>query len=152
MKAGKTECMTFGTTQKVKKSNDLNITYQNKTVSCTTKYKYLGLNLDQTLCLSDHSTATYKKACGRLYLLQRLRSQLTVKAATTIYQTMLLPLFTYCSIITSQTSNTQKQKIESFEERARKIIQPVTVLPKIDDLTKKKVCVNVYKCLNGDTC
>ena len=85
-------------------------------------------------------------------LLQRLRPQLTVKAAVAIYQTMLLPLFTYCSIITSQTSNTHKKKIKSFEERARKIIQPEAILPSIDEITKKKVCANVYKCLSGDTC
>ena len=152
LKAGKTECMTFGTHQKVKKATDLVISYKSKSINSTTKYKYLGVNLDPSLRLSDHCSITYKKACGRLYLLQRLRPHLTMEAALAIYQTMLLPLFTYCSIITLQTSNTYKRKIQSFEERAHKIIKPATVLPKIDEVTNKKVCINMYKCLKGDTC
>ena len=114
------------------------------------------MSLDQSLSLSEHTANTYKKAVGRLYLLTRLRSQLTVKAATCIYQSMVLPLFTYCSIITCQTSNTHKQKVKSFEDRARKVIfrkQPTeNTIPSIDHLMKKKLCLNVFKCLNENTC
>jgi len=108
----------------------------------------------------DKVSSTYyllhKKAVGRLYLLTRLRSQLTVKAATCIYQSMLLPLFTYCSIITYQTNNTYKQKLKSFENRAHKVIfrnQPADyTITSIDHLLKKRLCINVYYCLNESIC
>jgi hypothetical protein len=155
MKAGKTECMIFGTAQRTK-NKEMKIKYRQNTISYTRKYKYLGVSLNQSLSLSEHTASTYKKAVGRLYLLNRLRSQLTVKAATCIYQSMLLPLFTYCSIITCQTNNTYKQKVKSFEHRAHKVIfrnQPtVNTLPSIDHLMKKRLCLNLYKCLNGNVC
>jgi hypothetical protein len=154
MKPGKTECMIFGTAQRTK-NKELSITYRQKEISNTTAYKYLGINLDKALNLSMHSNTIYKKAIGRLYLLQRLRSQLTTKAATAIYKSMLVPLFTYCSIITCQTNETHKKKVKSFENRARKIIykdcQIVPGIPSIEHLMKKRLLQNVYKCLNGET-
>ena len=68
--------------------------------------------LDQTFNASDHLTKTYKKATGCLNLVWRLWTQLTVKAAITIYQWMLIPLFTYCSTVTGRTSRTCKHKVE----------------------------------------
>ena len=53
MKAGKTECMIFGTSQKIK-NKEFNITYCHQSISKTSTYKYLGLILDQILNLNDH--------------------------------------------------------------------------------------------------
>jgi hypothetical protein len=153
MKPGKTECMLFGTSQKAK-NRELEINYQHTKISNTLSYKYLGIQLDKSLSLSDHTSTTYKKALGRLYLLQRLRPQLTIKAALSIYKSMLVPLFTYCSIITCQTNNTYKTKIRSLENRARVIItkgRPVKT-PSIELLHNKRLCEQVFKCLNGDVC
>ena len=53
MKAGKIECMIFGTSQKIK-NKEFNITYCHQSISKTSTYKYLGLILDQTLNLNGH--------------------------------------------------------------------------------------------------
>ena len=45
MKAGKTECMIFGTSQKIK-NKELNIAYRHQSASKASTYKYLGLTLD----------------------------------------------------------------------------------------------------------
>ena len=99
-----------------------NIVYRHQSISKASTYKYLGLTLDQTLNLNDHLTKSYKKATGRLNLLRRLRYQLPEKAATAIYQSMLIPLFTYCSIVTWRTSMTYKHKVNSLEIRAHEIL------------------------------
>jgi hypothetical protein len=147
--------MIFGTPQK-NKNIELEITFRHHTINNTSTYKYLGVSLDRSLNLIHQNNVTYKKALGRLYLLQRLRPQLTVKAAATIYESMLVPLFTYCSLITCQTSNTYKNKVKSFEKRARDIIckgnMHQTSLPTIENIINKRLCQNVYKCLTGDVC
>ena len=120
MKAGKTECMIFGTSQI--KNKELNIAYRHQSISKASTYKHLGLTLDQTLNLNDYLAKSYKKANGRLNLLWRLQYQLTEKAATTIYQSMLIPLFTYCSIVTCRISMTYKHKVNSLENRAHEIL------------------------------
>jgi exonuclease III len=154
MKPGKTECMVFGTKQKIK-NKSLDIQYRYQKISTSRNYKYLGVDLDQSLTLTKHNKETVNKAIGRLNLMRRLRPQLTTKAACTIYQSMLLPLFTYCSIITCHTNNTHNQKIESFERRAKEIIfkgKPTTKLQPISHLMKKRLCELVYKCIHNDVC
>ena len=118
MKKGKTECMLFGTSQRTK-DLVLNVEHHSHSINFTKTYKYLGVKLDPSLQLTEHISSTYKKVTGRLYLLGR---QLTVKAALAIYNSMPIPLFTYCSILTCNTNNTYKEKLRRFGERADKIV------------------------------
>ena len=111
----------YKTSQKIK-SQELNITCRYQSVSKASTYKCLGLTLDQILNLRDHLTKTYKKSTGRLNLLRRLQPQITVKAAITIYQSMHIPLYTYCLIVTCRTSITYKYKVNPLQNRANEIL------------------------------
>lgn len=155
MKKGKTECMLFGTIRRTK-GISLEINYRHKTISFTTTYKYLGVKLDQSLSLRDHVTSVYKKASGRLYLLKRVRPLLTTEAALAIYQSMIVPIFTYCSIVVMNLNKTDAEKVKRFEKRASEIIhktreQRKKLIP-IESLGKKRLCLQVFDCLSGDVC
>jgi hypothetical protein len=156
MKKGKTEVMLFGTTQKIQ-NNSLDIMYRFKKLSTTASYKYLGVKLDQSLSLREHINSVYKKASARLYLMKRIRPQLTTDAALTLYKTMLIPIFTYCSILTSTYTETLEKKIESFEKRAyciiyRNLHQHANKKLSIRNLQKRRICVQVFNCINGNIC
>jgi hypothetical protein len=156
MKKGKTECMLFGTPQRTQ-DHQLNVEYQHRKINFTTSYKYLGVRLDPSLQFAEHLATTYKKASGRLYLLNRLRNDLTVKASLSIYNSLLLPLFTYCSILTCNSSNTYQEKLIRFEDRANRVIFKGAIrrekIPKsIIKLMKNRLCLEVYKCLNNLGC
>ena len=116
------------------------------------------MQLDQTASLRAHIETTYKKASGRLYLLKRVRPQLTIEAALTIYKTMLIPLFTYCSILTGNPSKTFQSKVQALENRARRIIfqgnaqRERSKLATIRELTQKRICLQVFKCIKGELC
>ena len=88
----------------------------------TKTYTYFGVQLDQTLSLRSHLEGVFKKATGRLYLLKRVRPQITTEAAMTIYTTMLVQLFTYCSILNGKPTRTYDSKIKNMEDRACRII------------------------------
>ena len=105
--------MMFGTSQKMK-NKTLKIQHNFYELSNTSAYKYLGVKLDQTLTLRDHIESTYKKASARLYLMKRIRPNLTTAAALTVYKTMLVPIFTYCSIVTGSYTETMERKIRSL--------------------------------------
>jgi hypothetical protein len=64
LKKGKTECMLFGTGKNLSKNDDhvLNIKLKEELVNNVTSYSYLGILLDQTLCLGDHFNKIYKRA------------------------------------------------------------------------------------------
>ena len=99
---------------------------------------------------------TYKKASGRLYLLRRIRPQLTVEVALTIYKTMLIPLFTYCSIISSTYTETLNQRINSFERRAHEVIfKRKSNFPNnasIRSIQLKRLSTLVFNCVHGNVC
>ena len=156
IKKGKTEVMLFGTSQKVK-NQSLDISYRFTKITNTTCYKYLGVKLDQNLSLSEHIESVYKKASSRLYLMKRVRPQLTTDAALTLYKTMLIPIFTYCSIITSLYTETVKKRISSFERRTFHIIfnketQKANNVLSIKTLQKRRTCIQVFSCINGNVC
>ena len=50
--------------------------YGLNSLSNTKSYKYLGINLDQSLSLTEHFTSTFKKAIGSCICL-RVRPHLT---------------------------------------------------------------------------
>ena len=68
---------------------------------------------------------------------------------------MLLPTFTYCSIITSTCTETFERKILSFENRADRIIyqncQHIKG-PSIRSIQKHRIAMQVYDCIHGYVC
>ena len=80
--------MLFGTSKKLANCDELNICHNGVKINNTTRYKYVGINVDNCVSLKDHFESTYKKMSGRLSLLSKLRSNLTKKAAQSVYQTV----------------------------------------------------------------
>ena len=60
--------MLFGTKQRLKRKN-INTKYRHHVVHTTENYKYLGVDIDQSVNLDEHLNKTYKKPS---HLLKRL--------------------------------------------------------------------------------
>ena len=117
--AGKTESMLFGTAKNLRQqSQTLNVTYRDQLIRSVTTYKYLGVEISHSLNMTTNFDNTYKKACGRLRLLRKIRPFLNVKAAKAIYQGMVLPILTYCGLLNLKLSRTQEDKLLSIHHRA----------------------------------
>ena len=70
LKKDKTEIMVFGTKLRLSKvSSNINVEYHSIKVNCTQSYKYLCVEVDPSLNLSDHFQCVYKTASSRLRLL-----------------------------------------------------------------------------------
>ena len=158
LKPGKTEAMLFGTSQKMCKNNhELDLKYDNTVLNTTKTYKYLGVLLDQHLKLSQHLDNVFRKAKSRLQLLNLLRPQITSKTAITVYNAMIIPLFTYCSSVAPYNNTTYIKKLDSFQCRANHIINRDNKstphkMKSITELKRKQICVLTYKCANGLIC
>ena len=109
--------MLFGTGRNLSKNkeHELNIMYNNTVVNYTTSYTYLGVLLDQTLNLADHFNKIYKRSHGRLKLLLKIRKSMTMRAAATVYNAMILPITMYCSLVNPWSTMTRQQQLETFE-------------------------------------
>ena len=123
LKPVKTEVLLFGTSQRVAKINkSFEVKFNNRNINETKSYKYLGVKVDHTLNLNSHFDKTYKKMTSRLRLLNKLRSNMTASAAASIYNMVIVPLFSYCSLLKPKLTQTQVNIILLFERRAKEII------------------------------
>ena len=155
-KKGKTEFMVFGTNIRLSWLNNppMEIQYNNTTINFTTSYKYLGLLVNDTLNMSEHIAMTLKKASSRVHLLRRIRFFIDSNTAATIYKSMIVPLLTYCPLVTSCMTNTLNLNLERLEIRAARIISAdiTTRIPKVSNIHRKRCCTFVYRCLQQDVC
>ena len=157
LKKGKTEAMLFGSSKRlstVKKS--LEVKFNNETIKVTTSYKYLGVELDPALTLNQHFNNSYKKSTGRLHLLEKLRSQLDNKSAALIYNSMVLPIITYCCLISLHSTRTQINKLTSIDNRARNIVNReqanIVNITSINSFKQRQACKFVRKCIDNNIC
>ena len=135
------------------------LSVNDSTINTTTCYKYLGVHLDPTLNLETHFQKMYKKAAGRVNLLRRIRSSIDTLSAQRIYQSMIMPIFTFCGYNSLGWSESRKRMIRSIETRSLEIISQkcspqncdLRVL-KIDNFLQKRACRFVFDCLTGAVC
>ena len=82
LKKGKTESLLFGTSQRIaKQSESLDIMYRGSKILNTKQYKYLGIEIDNTLNLNTHFEKCFKRASSRLRLLAKIRDSLDLTSA-----------------------------------------------------------------------
>ncbi|MEO0684105.1 MAG: reverse transcriptase family protein, partial [Cyanobacteria bacterium J06649_11] len=116
LKPGKTETILFGTCKRLKNAGDnLEVLYDGVKINFTKTYKYLGNILDSNLHFNLNFESSYKKASGRLRLLERMRFYLTTKAARLIYIMMIVPIITAGCTLKSPYNATQSARLLSLD-------------------------------------
>jgi hypothetical protein len=145
LKKDKTESMVFGTARRLAKEGNSSLCIQigSDVLRSTTSYVYLGVKLDPTLNFGQYLHRTFKKTSSKLKMLKKIRSSLTVQSARMIYQSMIVPLMTYCDM----------------ENRAKKIIANGLSIENEDlnirDFYSTRIfnaVIVVFKSLNGLSC
>ena len=132
-------------------NSTLHLYHNSVPIAATQAYKYLGLTLTASLNISQHLTATIKKASSRVHLLKKMRSFMDAKTTKLIYQAMIVPIFTYGSLaLFGSTPLHIKSKIGKIEDRVQLIIGNNETIPKAEDIKKKQLCIFVHKCLHND--
>ena len=78
------------------------------------------------------------------------------KSAQAIYNSTIVPTITYCSSLQANLTSTRKKCLQSFVNRASKIIAHNSnvpeKLPSLDSITKRNLCCFARKCLDKETC
>ena len=151
-KIGKTETMLFGMAKRLAKANQTPfiIKHQGTNINHTNNYKYLGLNINSTLCMTEHIRYSLKKASGRVTRLKKIRYFIDSKTAV-VYQSIILPIIASFATYLA-TPNYMKENILSVENRAEKIIGGSYVIPRSETVKRKRICAYVHRCLHGEVC
>ena len=101
MHEGKTECMLFGTGPKLALSTSFSIAIDGKALNHVSEYKYLGIVLDASLTWNAHVDYLIGKVRKRLVMLGRIRKNINMYTAGTVYTSFVLPILDYCDTVWS---------------------------------------------------
>ena len=146
---GKTEIMVFGTKARLNKHDkEINLYHNSVKINVTNTYKYLGVQLDQSLSLNVHFNMVCKKVATRIRLLRKIRSFVTDTTALRIYQVFIMPLVTYCSLTNFYNHPSRRSTLANFENQIKRISK-IDYVPSITKMCDKKSCITVFKSLNG---
>ena len=134
LKKEKSEVMLFGTGKRLNlfQGCQVKLSVNGFPINTTTCYKYLGMHLDPALNFETHFQKIYKKVVGRVNLLQCIRSSIDTFTAQRIYQSMIMPIYTYCGYTSLGWSASHKRMIRSIETRSLEIISPKCSLHNCD--------------------
>ena len=98
MHKGKTECMLFGTGPRLALSTSFSIAIDGKALNRVSEYKYLGVVLDASLTWNAHVDYLIGKVRKRLAMLGRIRKNINMYTAGTVYTSFVLPILDYCDM------------------------------------------------------
>ena len=156
LKKGKTEVMLFGTAKRISKTDkSLHIVYKNVPLFQTTTYEYLGNTLDAKMNFQGDFEKRLQKASGRLRLFTKIRPLLTSNAAEKIFNSMIVPIITYCCIVKIRLTDTQKANLASIDYHASKLIYSRNSSKRVTSTygrMQKQACSTVRKCITGNVC
>ena len=99
MHEGQTECMLFGTGPKLALSTSFPIVIDVKALNRVSENKYLGIVLDASLTWNAHVDYLIAKVRKRLAMLGRIRKNIDMYTAGTIYTFFVLPILDYCDTV-----------------------------------------------------
>ena len=119
----KTKIMLVGTHQRTAEADDLVIEISNTRLERVNKFKYLGVLLDNTLSWKDHVEYIGNKISSRLGILRRARKVLPKPTCQMLYNTLVLPLFDYCSPVWDSCGVGSKAYLDKLNRRAACIIE-----------------------------
>ena len=92
-------------------------------------YRCLGVQVDETLSWEAHIFEVVGKVAKVLAALRRLRQICPQSTLVTIYKSLILPHFDYCSAVWGCIGNGLSLKLEKLQNRAARIITGLVGMP-----------------------
>ena len=100
----------------------LSLKYNDVDIKMTTIDKILGVHVDGNLSWNDHYQHVSKNVSLYLWLLCKIKTYLLQEHGLLYYNSYIKPQFDYCSIIWSNLSNFDVNKINKLQRMACKLI------------------------------
>ena len=100
----------------------LSLRYDEIDIKMTAGHKILGVQVDENLMWNNHFQLVSKKVSSHLWLLSKIQSYLSVEHRLLFYNAYVKPHFEYCSVVWSNTSNYNINRISKLKRCACKLI------------------------------
>ena len=135
LNVAKTKYMLIGAQQKIASIlRESSIVVSSNLIEHVEKFKCLGITLDQTLSWEQHIEEITLKVSRDLGALKRIRPNVPQPTLITIYNTIILPYFDYCSTVWGSRGICQSEKLQKLQNRAARIVTRSTYESRSADL------------------
>ena len=115
--------MVIGGRNKLSQFNDMALVANNDQLQNVTKFKYLGVIINQHLTWHDHIEQLQSKIEKRLGVLKRIKHLPPVYARRTYVATMVIPILEYASIVWGDKNNkVLMDSIQVLQNKAAKLV------------------------------
>ncbi len=119
----KTEYMIIGSQNRLKNIlSDPEILIGDQKIKRVSQKEFLGVIVDENLNWHKHIDTQCKKISKNIALLRRAKKYTTENGLITLYNSLVLPYFTYCSTVWHQGNITHIDKLQKLQKRAARII------------------------------
>ena len=119
----KTEFMLIGSRQRLNQfSGNPNIILGNHTIQQVPNKKVLGVIIDENLKWNEHNDAQCKKISKAIALLRRAKQFVTHEALLNMFNSLVLPHFTYCSNVWNDGNCAHVEKLYKLQKQAARVI------------------------------
>ena len=119
----KSKFMVIGGRNKLSQFNDIALVANNHQLENVTKFKYLGVIINQHLTWHDHIEQLQSKIAKRLGVLKRIKHLLPDNARRIYVSTMVIPILEYASIVLGDKNNkVLMDSIQVLQNKAAKLV------------------------------
>ena len=122
LNTSKTEYVIFGTKQKKKNSQPIELRIGENILKEVDSYKYLGTVLDGSLNVGPQIARLNQTLASKLNSFRKMRFCMSEKTAAYIYKATILPIIDYNDIIYGLMTKQQEIKLQRIQNRALRII------------------------------
>ena len=159
----KTTCMTAGTKKRLALSRKLEIKVDGICIENVSKQKLMGIYIDENLNWSAHIDYLCSNISSKISLLRQLSQYVPQHVQKLFYQSYIMPLIDYGSVVWGSTSTYNLDRILKLQKRAARIILKADFLTRSEGMfaelgwqpVEKRIMYNkavlIYKALNNLT-
>jgi hypothetical protein len=122
----KTETVLFGSNANLGKASNYQPSINGSVINQVTEYKYLGVILSGNLSWNAHIEDIVSRVGKRLGMLRRLRRNITMHAAETIYKSFIRPVMEYCDSVWVCCGKLNMDKLDKLQRRAARTVTRIT--------------------------
>lgn len=102
-------------------SSGLQVKINNQNIELVQEIKYLGFIIDRQLKFDKHIDYIAKKIGKKVGFLRRISSSLSIFSRLTVYNTLILPHFSYCSTLI-YTGSSNLSRLQILQNKAMRVI------------------------------
>ena len=118
----KTKCIIFRSRGKIIPNNVDLLNVGGHTVACSEHVQFLGVIVDEHLSWKPHLEAVCTKVSRGVGVICRLRFILPEKVLITLYNSIVLPYLTYCSVAWGNTFRTHTDKLKILQKKVIRLV------------------------------